>query len=137
MNAPPFAPGFRLSFLDLIVLVCGAGASLAAASFEVWFGVTIAFVVAHFFLFCNVFRVDRNLEFAWSFLFLLLMGCTIKLGLPPLHISLIVSLVGTVLVIYFQMRQPWYHGTGWRVINPGLPQWWETRNAAGGSQPSA
>jgi hypothetical protein len=27
------------------------------------------------------------------------------------------------------MWKPSYHGVGWQWINPGLPTWWESRNA--------
>ncbi len=54
-----FQPGFRLSGLDVIVLVVGGVASAYAMTVDRWFGIAIAFVVLHFFLFCNVLRMSR------------------------------------------------------------------------------
>src|SRR4051812_47661861 len=56
-----FQPGFRLSALDVIVLVVGGVASAYAMTIDRWFGIAIAFVVLHFFLFCNVLRMSRPL----------------------------------------------------------------------------
>ena len=67
-----FQPGFRLSAIDVIVILVGAIASVVLWSTVWWIGFVIAFVVAHFFLFCNVFRVARPLELAWSGLFIVL-----------------------------------------------------------------
>lgn len=125
MAAPPFAPGFRISATDAAVLVAGAAGSALAAQAEWWMGLVIGFVVGHFFLFCNVFRVARPLELAWAALFVVLAGSTITVGLPGWPIALTMSLVATLLVIVVQMRKPSYHGVLWQRINPGLPQWWE------------
>ena len=59
-----YNPGFRMSILDLVVLVVADTIALG-----LWFvlgpiGLLFPFVVGHFFLFCNVFRTARNLELA-------------------------------------------------------------------------
>ena len=53
-----FQPGFRLSMSDVIVLVVGAVACAYAMTVDRWFGIAIAFVVLHFFLFCNMVRMS-------------------------------------------------------------------------------
>ena len=123
----PFNPGFRISIADVIVLVTGAFASLLAANIEFWFGIAIVFTVGHFFLFCNVFRMPRSLELAWAALFLLLLGSTIVMQQPEWLVSYALSLMGTVVAVVFQMRQRSYHGIGWKMINPQLPQWWQAQ----------
>lgn len=125
MADPFFSPGFRISATDAAVLIAGAAGSVLAAQVEWWMGIVIGFVVGHFFLFCNVFRVARPLELLWAALFVVLAGSTITLGLPGWPVALTMSLVATLLVIVVQMRKPSYHGVLWQRINPGLPQWWE------------
>ena len=46
-----FQPGFRLSTLDVVILIVGGVASAYAVTVDQWLGVAIAFVVMHFFLF--------------------------------------------------------------------------------------
>jgi hypothetical protein len=127
MSAPLFSPGFRLSTMDVVVLIAGVIGSLLVAQVQLWFGIAIAFTVGHFFLFCNVFRMPRSLEIAWAAFFLLLLGCTAIMQQPGWYMSFVLSLVGTVMVVVFQMRQPSYHGVGWETINPQLPQWWHNQ----------
>lgn len=122
-----FAPGFRLSVVDVIALIAG---SIGVC----WFWLSdrdiafiIAFVVGHFFLFCNVFRVARPLELAWAAWFVLLTGGTLTAGIPGWPMSVAAALAGTVAVILLQMRKPSYHGVGWQRINPNLRTWWESR----------
>ena len=123
-----FNPGFRLSITDVIILIAGAIASLLVANIEFWFGIAIVFTVGHFFLFCNVFRMPRHLELAWAALFLLLLGSTIVMQQPDWLVSFGFSLIGTVVVVVIQLRQPSYHGVGWSRINPQLPQWWQAQD---------
>lgn len=127
MNTRPFNPGFRLSAMDVVVLLAGAIGSILAAKVASWLGMAIAFTVGHFFLFCNVFRMPRPLELAWAALFLLLLGSTAFMQQPGWLASFALSLAGTVVIVVFQMRQPSYHGVGWKIINPQLPQWWQAQ----------
>lgn len=53
-----FKLGFRISIFDICILV--AGSVFAAFLFhksQILFGLIVALVVGHFFLFCNVFRI--------------------------------------------------------------------------------
>jgi len=54
MKQSAFAPGFRLSVRDGLVLVAGIGAQSCCRCLS-GVGVHVGFVVGHFFLFCNVF----------------------------------------------------------------------------------
>ena len=126
MTPPPFKPGFRISAMDIAVLIAGSVGSVLAAQAEWWLGLIIAFAVGHFFLFCNVFRVARPLELSWAALFVALAGGTITREIPGWPVTIVSMLVATVLVVVVQMRKPSYHGVAWQRINPELPQWWET-----------
>ncbi len=119
-----FAPGFRLSKLDIMVLFIGAAVTTATIPYDGAVAFIIAFVIAHFFLFCNVFRVARPLELTWAGWFILLAGGTLSMGMPGWPIATIATLIATVAVIAVEMRKPSYHGIGWQRINPQLPDWW-------------
>lgn len=119
-----FQPGFRISVIDGIVIVSGTIAAVSLWPTAWWIGFVVAFVVAHFFVFCNIFRVARPLELAWSGIFIVLTYCTITFGIPSWPVSIACSLTATLAIIAIEMRKPSYHGIFWQRINPGLPQWW-------------
>ena len=126
-DAPTFAPGVRLSSADVIVLLFGAVAATALALLTWWWGFVVAFVVGHFFLFCNVFRIGRTSELLWALVFVLLVAGTIAADSPGWAITVAVSLSLTAVLVLIEMRKPSYHGIGWQRINPELPAWWQAR----------
>ena len=77
-----FQPGMRLSRADVLVLVVGSIAVAMVSPLVPWLGFAIGFVVAHFFLFCNVFHISRALELAWAALFLAMTAATLLWGSP-------------------------------------------------------
>lgn len=117
-----FRPGFRIDGIDVLVLVLGAVAAGAAAGLDGSLGLVIAMPVANFFLFCNVFRVDRPLELAWAALFVASSAATLLAGWPGWNATIALGSAGTVGVIALQARRPSYRGIGWRRINPRLPE---------------
>jgi hypothetical protein len=132
MPHPRFQPGFRLSAFDVIVLVIGTIASAGAAVMDRMLGVAIAFVVLHFFLFCNVLRLPRSLELIWAGVFAALAAGAMTMNVPSWPVAFAVSVALTAMVAIIAMRRPSYHGVGWRRLNPRLPEWWQS-TAAGGS----
>ena len=124
MGKRTFAPGFRLSPLDVVVLIAGAVGAFVASGTNPWFGIAIAFVVGHFFLFCNVLRMPRPLELVWAAAFCVLAAGAILLRVPSWPLALGLSLAITISVACVHLRHPSYHGVGWRTLNPRLPQWW-------------
>lgn len=129
---PPgdFTPGFRFSWLDLGVLVIGAVAAVIASRLEPVAGFLIAYVLGHFFLFCNVFRISRRLEYLWAACFVVLAACTVIIGVPGWIATGAGGLICAAVLITIEMRQPSYHGIGWQRINPGLRQWFEGRQGS-------
>jgi hypothetical protein len=119
-----FRPGFRLSEIDVGVLILGILASILLARFDESFAVILLFTVAHFFLFCNVLRMSRPLELAWAALFVLLAGSTVRTGFPPWSYTFSAMLAVTIILAVVQILRPSYHGVFWRQFNPNLPQWW-------------
>lgn len=127
--ADRFAPGFRLSGVDVLVLLLGAWGTWYVGRELWWAGVVIAFVVGHFFLFCNVFRIPRALELIWAAVYVLLSGATLILDLPGWGVTFGFSAGLTVFLVALAMKQPSYHGVFWRRVNPKLPDWWAERAA--------
>lgn len=97
-----------------------------------WWAFVTAFVLTHFFLFCNVVRMARLLELAWAGVFVVLAGATVAVETPGWLVTALVSLLVTLIVVVVEMRKPSYHGVGWQRINPNLPAWWEARVAEKG-----
>lgn len=124
MPAPSFSPGFRFSALDGALLIVGGAAAGIVGWFVPWLGFGIGFVLLHFFLFCNVFRVGRMLELIWAGWFLTLASITVLTAWPDWIMVAILSGVATAVVIGIEMSKPSYHGVAWRRINPGLAEWW-------------
>jgi hypothetical protein len=125
MAEAKFQPGFRMSVTDGLVIVAGIVGAVGLWFTAWWLGFTVAFVVGHFFVFCNVFRVARPLELAWSGVFVVLTYGTVMFDRPNWVVTIGCSLLATVVIIGLEMRKPSYHGVLWRRINPGLRQWWE------------
>lgn len=132
MKQAAFAPGFRLSVADVFVLFGGTISAIVLSMYVWWRGFIPAFVLAHFFLFCNMGRIARPLELIWAGVFISLAGTTIAFEMPGWLVTVLVSLFVTVVVFVVEMRKPSYHGVGWQWINPGLPEWWEARVAEKG-----
>jgi len=72
--------------------------------------VLIGFVVLHFFLFCNVFRIPRKLELIWAGLFVLVMAGGILHSGFVLIALLPIQLIITCVCIVVAMRRQDYHG---------------------------
>ncbi len=127
-----FAPGFRLSRLDVTILVVGVAVALALSMAVPWCGLVVGLVLGHFFLFCNVVRLSRSLELVWAAVFTTLAAATVALDAPGWSVTVSVSLVATMAVVVVEMRKRSYHGVGWQWINPGLPDWWRSRGSRSG-----
>jgi hypothetical protein len=119
-----FQPGFRLSALDVIVLIVGCVAAGYVMTVDRWLGIAIAFVVLHFFLFCNVLRMSRPLELLWAGMFAALAVAAILFNFLAWPIVFAVASLMTGVIAFIQARRPSYHGLGWQKLNPGLPEWW-------------
>ncbi len=126
MPTPQFDPGFRMSLVDAAVLIFAA-LVLVFAPHDTPIPHVAAFVVAHFFLFCNVVRLARALELIWAAVIIALAASTIALGTHGWLVTYTTSLALTIVVVAIEMRKPSYHGVGWRWINPGLRDWWEAQ----------
>jgi len=123
-----FAPGPRMSTLDAVVLILGAISTFALASVNGWIALAVAFVVAHFFLFCNVLRMSRRLELIWAAAFVALAIAAMVYGVLRWPIVFGLSAAVTLCVTILEIRSPGYHGVGWQSLNPRLPEWWNANS---------
>lgn len=129
MTTHPFQRrhGFRFSLVDALILLAAMALTLWLRSqdHEFWWIVPVA--IGHFFLFCNVFLVWRNLELIWAGAFVLNVFLHVAQGNLTWWPACLWQLPITFLVIFLQMRSPWYHGIGATRLNPRLQDYLEDR----------
>ena len=80
-------------------------------------------VPAHFFLFCNIFRVARRRELLWSGLFIINVFAWLFAGKLSCMAILLAQSPVTIAVIASEIRSLHYHGIFARQINPHLGTW--------------
>ncbi len=122
-----FSPGLRISIIDVCVLIAGVIGAVVVGFQVFWAGAVIGFVVGHFFLFCNVFRISRKPELIWAAVFILLSGSTMLNEWPAWIVTFSMSFVVALVLIFLETKKPSYHGIGWKHFNPNLQEWWERR----------
>lgn len=116
----PWTWGFRFSPLDAAVLVGAVAVTIAGYDATAGFSMLLLFVVLHFFLFCNVFRIRRKPELIWAGTFLTNGLFWILIGqMNVITVSLSQCFV-TIFLILREIRLPCYHGVFARTINPRL-----------------
>ena len=123
-----FSPGFRLSELDVGVLLLGFVASPLLGKYFDHLGIAVLLAVLHFFLFCNVLRMHRVLEIVWAVSFTGLWLSSFWYGSPSWSQTYLLVFGVTLAVSGTQLLLPSYHGVLWKVFNPKLPEWWEGRS---------
>ena len=102
------------------------GVVIVITGFAIWglsgpmreFARLVGFVVGHFFLFCNIFRIHRKYELAWAAVFLANVACgIIGEAWGPVDAMLMQAPLTVVLVVA-EMFSSRYHGLGCSFINP-------------------
>jgi len=127
--AEEFKPGVRFSAADFLMLVVAGGFAWWAYDRGPWLAWVTLYVVGNFFLFCNVFRIGRSAELAWSVVFVALTGIRLRTGSISWSTIYGTTAALTALLVGLEMRKASYHGVGWSRINPGLKDWWLARRA--------
>lgn len=122
-----FEPGFRISEVDAGFILAALAASAFLARFLEQLAIAALFVLLHFFLFCNVLRMQRTLELLWAAAFIGLWTCSYLWEIPSWLHTYALAMVATVTVTLVQLRLPSYHGVFWGALNPSLPQWWDSQ----------
>lgn len=119
----PRTCGFRLSVTDALVLIAGTLAGAAAYQVTMGYSLFVPFVVYHFFLFCNVFRITRKSELVWSAVLLVHAFGWLLSGTPYMPMLFGLQFVFTVVVIVSEIRSPMYHGVFSRRLNPRIDEY--------------
>lgn len=124
-NSPPGRTcGFRLSISDALILVLGGiTVPLQLSQTVPHVAMLVAFVVWHFFLFCNVIRARRSLELTWAVTFVVNAGVWMWLEPECWTFALALQLAPTMAIASFELRSKRYHGVGARRINPRIDQY--------------
>ncbi len=128
MKEKTFSPGFRLSLLDVIVLILGCVLAYYLKEINSKVSYVVLFVVGHFFYFCNVVRMSRVPELIWASCFVLLCGISQYHHAITVNIIFIISLLITAVLTYKEIQKPSYHGIFWSKINPDLEDWFYQRH---------
>ena len=110
--------GFRCSAGDLVVLVAGVVVTIASRDWFPPLAILTPFVLAHFFLFCNVFRVGQAAELVWGGLFLTTVAAS-RLSDEVRWEFVLLPMCGvTIVLILRTLRRSDYHGAFCQRINP-------------------
>ena len=115
----PRSYGFRFSIPDFFVIwIAGM------ANYFVWpalgaYSLIISYVVAHFFLYCNVFRIRSSYELIWASFFVIHSAICIYFQLNYL-VLFIIPLGLTMTLIIKEIRSTNYHGIFAEKLNPKL-----------------
>ncbi len=111
--------GFRFFPTDAVVIVLGVIGTIVLWRYLLRYALIIGFVVANFFLFCNVFRVRRSYELTWSTIFIVncilwwLFGDGNVIGMILFQIPV------TGIAITLEIFSPRYHGIFAKKWNAG------------------
>lgn len=116
----PRTCGLRLSALDVVVIVLAILVGIGAYWVSNGFSLFVPFVVGHFFLFCNVFRIRRRPELIWAGIFVINCAAWLLAGIPNLPLMCAAQLPVTVAILLKELRVPTYHGIFARRVNPRI-----------------
>lgn len=123
-----FNPGFRISKLDIGVIVVAVGIAVWLYGYSTRLSFSVIFVVGHFFLFCNIIRMSRIPELIWGAIFSGVGISSLQFGVPSWSLAMSLSLVSTAVLVFTELRKPSYHGIFWEKVNPHLPEWFSKAN---------
>jgi hypothetical protein len=117
--------GFRFFATDAVVIGVLAAAAIALRRIEnpLWWILIV--VAGHFFLFCNIVRIRRRLEFIWAGLFIANIGVWLWFGELGWLGVLCVQLPITLCLVLIELRSGRYHGVLARRTNPRLNDYLE------------
>lgn len=104
--------GFRLWPRDLVVIVIAVVGTIALHKYAPEFKWFLPFVVGHFFLYCNVFRVHRYIEYCWAVSFVAnVLWHASQHPFNPTR-AMLIQLPITAVVIATTILRKDYHGIG-------------------------
>lgn len=108
--------GFRFSVMDVIIFAGGAVTTLGLWQVVGQFALMVPYLLGHFFLFCNTFRVGGERDLIWIGTFLINAYAWIQTDNLPLHLA-IQAVVTLALIVQCVLGKN-YHGIACAQINP-------------------
>jgi hypothetical protein len=117
VNGKPLTCGLRFSVVDAVTLIVGASVTVWMWSRDPKFALIVPFTLAHFFLFCNVFRGTRGPELIWATVFLVNITAWNANGGINWPAICAIQLPLTAFLLWRETTKPWYHGIACRKWN--------------------
>jgi len=108
--------GFRFSIMDLLIFTGGIVATVALWPIVGEFALIVPYLLGHFFLFCNTFRVGGERSLIWVFSFLI--NAYFWLQTQNMLLHLIIQTAVTAALITQCVLSKNYHGFACNRINP-------------------
>jgi len=108
--------GFRFSMMDLLIFTGGLFTTAGLWQFIGEFSLVVPYLLAHFFLFCNTFRIGGERSLIWVFSFLVNAYFWLQSQNFLIHIS-IQTLITAALITQCVFGKN-YHGFACDRINP-------------------
>lgn len=108
--------GFRFSLLDGVSLGIGLTATIGVWQFAGPLALGIPFLLGHFLLFCNTFRVGGERELLWAGTFVINAAACIQTEMLGLHLA--TQLLITAAILTSCLRSKTYYGVACEQINP-------------------
>lgn len=108
--------GFRFSWIDALAFVVAGALTYAGWEYVGAYALVVPFLLAHFFLFCNTFRIGGKRELTWAGLFVV--NALIWSWTNALLIHIVAQLALTLQLLIQSVRSPYYNGIGCTRINP-------------------
>ena len=111
------APGFRFSKTDAVAISVAIAFTALLWPAISQLALLFPIVLAHFFLFCNVFRIHRTSELVWAGAFVTNVAAWTLAGHFSWPAILLTQTPLTLFLIALAIRSPRYHGIGYAILN--------------------
>ena len=110
------AAGFRFSVIDAVaIILCVIGTCLLWPHLYTM-SLFFPFVLFHFFLFCNVFRISRPPELIWAAIFIFNVISVLGMKHKMFPYVFWAQLPVTLAVLIYGVMQKDYHGVGYLLV---------------------
>ena len=120
--------GFQFFATDAAAIIAFTGLAIVFWHFGSPLAWILLITAAHFFLFCNVFRIIRRRELVWAATFIINISLWTWLGKLSITPVLLCQLPITTILILMDLRSSTYHGIFANRLNPSLNKYLKGQN---------